>query len=265
MHTHAESLALPSFVLTVPTPQPAPSPILVPHSPFTPHKFVAAASTATASVFAERRPAPVLPRCSHVSENMEEGMCAACELQMLACKVWYQGSDGGRRQALREPYIRPGESNANNRAMMESLGFPAGVGLGLAGADGDSEGCGERTDNRRQALRSFLKRYAPAVPVNLKPRRQSLGKDRSERENIKAPNALKSIAAFLRWPRTQATPSVLGENARSAADDLSAGRPTSFLALDSHESGSYGFETESPGKTTILRLWRRRVSTAMQF
>jgi hypothetical protein len=93
--------------------------------------------------FSSLIPVPLAPECEECFElrrqqqeefqyeiDDEEGFesqwyCRACHRQWLACQVWYQASDGGRRQYLREPFIRPGEVNASNRAMMEMMGMPA--------------------------------------------------------------------------------------------------------------------------------------------
>ncbi|KZT08790.1 uncharacterized protein LAESUDRAFT_55590 [Laetiporus sulphureus 93-53] len=125
---------IPSFMLTMPTPQLPSSPIFMPQSPVTISKFVQASSIPGTS---SRPPIPSIPICEAcmIPQEMHQ-QCYSCEQQWLACKVWYQASDGGRRQRLTEPYIRPAESNAANRALIEMLGAPigtstAGVGLGI--------------------------------------------------------------------------------------------------------------------------------------
>lgn len=82
-------------------------------------------------------PAPSLPQCETCGlAAFETGdQCSDCDHQWLACKIWYQANDGGTKQHLTEPYIKPGESNARNRAMLDFLGVPNGhpemVGLGF--------------------------------------------------------------------------------------------------------------------------------------
>lgn len=134
---------LPVLALTVPTPMIPQSPVFVSQSPVTLHKFVAASDRfldETATV-ASPYSVPMLPdceECSKICRQREEfhddeadeevsgkrWFCRACHRQWLACQVWYQASDGGRRQQLREPFIRPGEANSSNRAIMETLGIP---------------------------------------------------------------------------------------------------------------------------------------------
>lgn len=48
--------------------------------------------------------------------------------------MWYQANDGGQRRWLTEPFIRPAESNANVRGVMNILGVPGAVGLGIQSA-----------------------------------------------------------------------------------------------------------------------------------
>ena len=133
---HIESL--PSFVLTLPTPASPHSPIFSPGVHFTTEKFLDAAEAAT-----PKDRAPTLPQCDH-----EQGgkLCRACEMQLLACRVWFQNADGGARAALREPFVRPAQSTLRTRAVLASVGVgvtcPSGVGLGLG------NGWGERTSAR---------------------------------------------------------------------------------------------------------------------
>ncbi|PCH34296.1 hypothetical protein WOLCODRAFT_142076 [Wolfiporia cocos MD-104 SS10] len=135
--------AIPSLVLTVPTPQLPPSPIFVPQSPITLHKFVAASSQPAPSTAARSGPIPAIPLCaacclllSPASEHPADP-CADCAPQWLACKVWYQAHDGGRRARLTEPYVKPAESTAATRALADLLGVGGAGGLGIhAGAPG---------------------------------------------------------------------------------------------------------------------------------
>ena len=134
---HIESL--PSLVLTIPTPASPHSPIFSPGVHFTTKKFLYAAEAA-----APRDRAPTLPQCDHGQEGK---LCRACELQLLACRVWFQNADGGARAALHEPFVRPAQSTVRTREVLASLGVgapcPSGVGLGLADVQGEGEGEGE--------------------------------------------------------------------------------------------------------------------------
>lgn len=126
LDAHIESL--PSFVLTLPTPTSPHSPIFSPGVHFTTEKFINAAEAA-----ALKDQAPMLPQCNHGQAGK---LCRACEMQLLACRVWFQNADGGARAALREPFVRPAQSTVRTRAILASLGVgaqcPSGIGLGLA-------------------------------------------------------------------------------------------------------------------------------------
>ena len=138
---HIESL--PSFVLTLPTPASPHSPIFSPGVHFTTEKFLDAAEAAT-----PKDRAPTLPQCDH-----EQGgkLCRACEMQLLACRVWFQNADGGARAALREPFVRPAQSTMRTRAVLASVGVgvtcPSGVGLGLGNGWGESTGARDDNDD----------------------------------------------------------------------------------------------------------------------
>ena len=107
------------------------SPAHPPDSPITVQKFLAARS----SVLLKRRssfmhsapPLMVAPClvCSRPGRFLSEDdlSCRKCRKQWLACQLWYQACDGGRMERLRVPFVRPGESNAVNRALSESLGL----------------------------------------------------------------------------------------------------------------------------------------------
>ena len=122
----------PSLVLTVPTPMVPQSPVFAPQSPITVSKFFSALTqdsnetgpTSPGPTIAA--PLPSLPSCGECGLiEFEMGtQCRACNQRWLACKVWYRAQDGGRRRWLTEPYIRPAESNARNRALMHGLGVP---------------------------------------------------------------------------------------------------------------------------------------------
>jgi hypothetical protein len=131
---------LPVIVLIPSTPRgPVGSPVLPPYSPITVQKFV----TARSNVLVKRRssfvssapPLVVAPClvCSRPERFLSEDdlSCRKCRRQWLACQLWYQACDGGRMERLRVPFVRPGESNAVNRALSESLGlFPSEVSEG---------------------------------------------------------------------------------------------------------------------------------------
>ncbi|EIW64451.1 uncharacterized protein TRAVEDRAFT_41863 [Trametes versicolor FP-101664 SS1] len=138
---------LPSLMLTLPTPQIAQSPVFRPRSPITLFKYVEATTPTRDSnplsfpAIATPSPAPSIPACDRCClAQLEDGViCRSCEKQWLACKMWYQAHDGGRRRWLTEPYINPAESTASIRAVMGRLGAPAnserphstrGLGLG---------------------------------------------------------------------------------------------------------------------------------------
>ncbi|KAI0094161.1 hypothetical protein BDY19DRAFT_911397 [Irpex rosettiformis] len=66
-------------------------------------------------------------------EFEQDAQCRICNERWLACKIWYRANDGGRRRWLTEPYVRPGECNSVNRAMMmrgrgHGLGYYDGFG-----------------------------------------------------------------------------------------------------------------------------------------
>lgn len=124
--------SLPVIALIPPTPRGSVgSPAPPPDSPITIQKFV----TARSNVLLKRRSsfmfsAPPLvvapcPACSRPERFLSEDdlSCRKCRKQWLACQLWYQACDGGRMERLRVPFIRPGESNAANRALSESLGL----------------------------------------------------------------------------------------------------------------------------------------------
>lgn len=136
---------LPALALTLPTPLIPQSPIFTPRSPVTLQMFMTASerflddAASICSPFA----VPTLPDCPDCSEvrrqrqeefydetdegdlSSQQWFCRACHRQWLACQVWYQASDGGTRQHLREPFIKPAEANNSNRALMELMGIPS--------------------------------------------------------------------------------------------------------------------------------------------
>ncbi|KAI0368898.1 hypothetical protein BV20DRAFT_968692 [Pilatotrama ljubarskyi] len=125
-------LAVPSLMLTLPTPQIAHSPVFRPRSPITLSKYVEATTPTylrnplSLSPSTSMSPVPSVPSCDRCClAQLEYGLiCRSCEKQWLACKMWYQAHDGGRRRWLTEPYINPAESNASVRAVMGVLGVP---------------------------------------------------------------------------------------------------------------------------------------------
>ncbi|KAJ7708397.1 hypothetical protein B0H14DRAFT_3024635, partial [Mycena olivaceomarginata] len=138
----AEEESVPALFLTFPTPEPPKSPVFIPQSPFTVHKFVAAMApgpSASAECIAQLA-VPALPRCTHcgfgfgldlddLEAPLSSNPCRFCEPQWLACKMWYQA----RGNRLREPCaVRPAESNASRRAIVGKLGLPVGSHRGLA-------------------------------------------------------------------------------------------------------------------------------------
>lgn len=135
--------SLPSFMLTIPTPASPHSPIFSPGVHFTTEKFLDAAEAA-----APRDRAPTLPQCDHGQEGK---LCRACEMQLLACRVWFQNADGGARAALHEPFVRPAQSTVRTRAVLASLGVgarcPTGVGLGISNEQNESESVRDDDDD----------------------------------------------------------------------------------------------------------------------
>jgi len=100
-------------------------------SPITVQKFAKARSKVLLkrrSSFLSSAPplmaAPCLA-CSRPERLLSEDdlSCRKCRKQWLVCQLWYQACDGGRMERLRVPFVRPGESNAANRALLESLGL----------------------------------------------------------------------------------------------------------------------------------------------
>lgn len=107
------------------------SPALPPESPITIQKFVAARSKILLkhrSSFLSSAPPLMAAPCLTCSRperllSQDDLSCRKCRKQWLACQLWYQACDGGRMEKLRVPFVRPGESNAANRALLESLGL----------------------------------------------------------------------------------------------------------------------------------------------
>ena len=123
---------LPAIALIPPTPRcSVGSPAPPPYSPITVQKFVMARSNVLlkrqSSFVSSAPPLMVAPclACSRPERFLSEDdlSCRKCRKQWLACQLWYQACDGGRMERLRVPFVRPGESNAVNRAVSESLGL----------------------------------------------------------------------------------------------------------------------------------------------
>ncbi|CCL98910.1 uncharacterized protein FIBRA_00917 [Fibroporia radiculosa] len=149
---------LPSLMLTIPTPQLPPSPFFVPRSPITISKFVMASSS-PASPFLSAGPVPSIPICEDCCLiNSESGQhCRSCDKQWLACKVWYQANDGGRRQQLTEPYIKPAESTLANRALVDLINVPSGP--------ANFYGLGIRTSPGAAVSKSRFRKLAPLLAL----------------------------------------------------------------------------------------------------
>lgn len=64
-------------------------------------------------------------RCKTLSGlSVEDSPCQRCQ---LAYQVWaHDRGDNGQRSLLKEPYIKPAESNASNRALTSTMGLPVG-------------------------------------------------------------------------------------------------------------------------------------------
>lgn len=153
---------IPSLVLTLPTPQLPASPVFLQRSPITVHQFIAAAEAPSAPLPPDGhplRPVPSMEFCPdcvlvHPDSSL---LCHSCDQQWLACKVWYQANDGGRRQRLTEPYIKPAESNATNRALMDLLQAPTG--------SGSSYGLGIRAGPQVVVSKSRFRKLAPLLAM----------------------------------------------------------------------------------------------------
>lgn len=120
------------IALVPPTPRDSfGSPTPPPDSPITVQKFITARSNVLLkhrSSFVSSAPSLVVAACFRCSRpehllSEEDFSCRKCRKQWLACQLWYQACDGGRMESLRVPFVRPGESNAVNRALSEALGL----------------------------------------------------------------------------------------------------------------------------------------------
>ena len=115
--------------MTSPTPELPKSPILTSRSPMTVSKYIAAATTSVNQPMAGT-PAPLVPDCV-LCDPEGRSRCETCEQQWLACKLWYHSNDTSSAMHLKQPYPIPAASNASNRAMAASLGYPIGSARGL--------------------------------------------------------------------------------------------------------------------------------------
>ncbi|KAI0082327.1 hypothetical protein K474DRAFT_862282 [Panus rudis PR-1116 ss-1] len=165
---------LPTFVLTCPTPVDPPSPIFVPRTPITVSKFVCASLDAPLiqpPYQSSTTPIPMLPQCQFCGlEEFESGsQCRECDQQWLACKIWYQANDGGRRQRLTEPYVKPAESNARTRALHNMFGVPGGsfppIGLGIEAVQGGRQTVWQRLSYVCAQLSHLVSRIASNITL----------------------------------------------------------------------------------------------------
>ncbi len=137
--SHSKSLLsaqaeTPAIQVTQATPCLSNSPVFQHRAPITLRKYLQAIplqsntsrSGSSTGSLVSISPVPSVPSCDRccLAQLEDNATCRACERQWLACKIWYRANDGGRRQWLTEPFIRPAESNADVRAVMESLGGP---------------------------------------------------------------------------------------------------------------------------------------------
>ncbi|EJF67329.1 hypothetical protein DICSQDRAFT_131598 [Dichomitus squalens LYAD-421 SS1] len=140
----------PSIQVTLASPWTPHSPIFRRHSPITVTKYLQATSPqlaymmrsgASSGRVASTCPLPSVRSCDIccLTQVEDDIVCWACERQWLACKMWYQANDEG----LMEPFMRRAESNADLRAVLESLSVPRederagriGLGSDLLSAD----------------------------------------------------------------------------------------------------------------------------------
>ncbi|OCH95716.1 hypothetical protein OBBRIDRAFT_498935 [Obba rivulosa] len=233
---------LPRLVLTLPTPELPRSPIFAPRSPITVSKFVAASfNLATASAASGlHSPIPSIPACGTCSprhiENEEH--CRSCGKQWLACKMWYQATDGGKQQRLAEPFIKPGESNANTRAIMDVLGIPgsrSGLdGLGLTVVPHFPRHSNKRKPGRLLRVRALTSSLCPSRKLS----------------NIKLPGDANSTVANA---RSLGLPRVKAGRLRSAKSVLSRRLNNAFRVLTSR-TRVVDISSTPDGDTRLLLL-----------
>lgn len=126
--------SIPSFMLTMPSPQPENTPVNVFETPVTIQEYIFASTAHLATN--PGASVPRLPDCNHRASRDEDEsgdndyLCRACEKQLLACRLWYHARKAAG-QSLREPLLKPAESNASIRATLEVLGLPVGSNRGL--------------------------------------------------------------------------------------------------------------------------------------
>ena len=119
--SNTSSSSLPSFALTVPSPisptfpsSPIPAP-----SPFTREAYLAAAVSAPST---SRVPSLPPKRCPHMLYLLPSHCCARCELQQLACEIWW----GSRGAMLCAPQVPAAACTPKMRAVYYALGLPFG-------------------------------------------------------------------------------------------------------------------------------------------
>ena len=116
------SSSLPSFALTVPSPI-SPThpllPILPAPSPFTREAYLVAAASAPST---SRVPSLPPQRCPHMLYLLPSNCCARCELQQLACEIWW----GSRGAMLCAPQVPAAACTPKMRAVYYALGLPFG-------------------------------------------------------------------------------------------------------------------------------------------
>jgi hypothetical protein len=127
------SSTIPSLMLTFPTPLLDNSPVFAPSAPLTVPKFVTVSDSGKLTPLSMHSShqlsgtsAPALPACTRCDLS-NDLPCRDCEQQWLACKLWYHTKEGG----LKEPLVRPAESNRDSREMMRILGLAVGSSKGL--------------------------------------------------------------------------------------------------------------------------------------
>ncbi|KAI0354646.1 hypothetical protein OH77DRAFT_1496599 [Trametes cingulata] len=271
-------LAVPSLMLTLPTPQIAHSPVFRPRSPITLSKYVEATTPTympnplSLSPSTSMSPAPSVPSCDRCClAQLEYGLiCRPCEKQWLACKMWYQAHDGGRRRWLTEPYIKPAESTASIRAVMGVLGVPGssdrshsnrGLGFGssvsfkkelpfrVLATTSNTSSSHVHSGTRSGGFRSWATRSGtPTAKRVLLVRQDTLVAARKTRAVLRALWSA-SVAVLLPGPVSRNDRSSVPS--RSTSDDSSATswagaigghrRPSSRKSKGSLSSGSAGF------------------------
>ncbi|KAI0275217.1 glycoside hydrolase superfamily [Gloeopeniophorella convolvens] len=148
-----ETSDLPSFTLVIPSPIEPHSPVVAPlPPPCTREEYLAAADAAPLT---DR--VPYFPRrCIH--SLIPTSRCGTCELQLLACRIWYEHADRGTHSTLRAPRPYPAACNEAVRSIFFKLKIPFGE---VDGSCVDQEMTSQELDN---ALRE-LERYKSICDV----------------------------------------------------------------------------------------------------